>query len=300
MQRDGLRIEGPIIQRHIPVRACTPDQLSGNHDLVFLAVKAHHTEQACNQILPFLKDESCVVSAQNGLNELTISDIVGRERTIGCFVNFGADYISPGLIHYGGRAAVVTGELDGRETERIRLIHRLLLQFDDQAVLTNNIWGYLWSKLIYGAMLYATALTDAAIWECLENPQYRDVFIALSREIAAVAHEEGVHLEAFDGFVPDAFVDGADIAAAHASLDALVAHNRRSTKTHSGIWRDLSVRRRRTEVDAQLGGVLKIARSRGINTPLTSKLIALIHQCENGLPLDWSNLDTLRNAIRGA
>jgi len=300
MQQSGLRIEGPIVERHVQVRASTPDQLTGQYDLIFLAVKAHHTAQAAKQLLPFLKEDGAVVSAQNGLNELTISDIVGRRRTIGCFVNFGADYISPGLIHYGGRAAVVVGELDGAQTERIRSVHQLLLQFDDRAILTENIWGYLWSKQIYGAMLYATALTDGAIWECLAHTAYRGVFIALAQEIAAVARKEGVHLEAFDGFDPDAYVEGADPAAAHASLDALVAHNQRSTKTHSGIWRDLAVRRRKTEVDAQLGVIATIARQHGVATPLTSRLIELIHDCEDGLQRDWSNLDELRSAIREA
>ncbi len=47
---------------------------------------------------------------QNGLNELVIADIVGKARTVGAFVNFGADYLEPGLILYGGRGAVVVGE----------------------------------------------------------------------------------------------------------------------------------------------------------------------------------------------
>ena len=63
----------------------------------------------------------------------------------------------------------------------------------------------------------------------------------------------GIKPEAFNGFDPAAFLPGASMAAATASLDALVAFNRRSAKTHSGIWRDLAVRKRKTEVEAQLG-----------------------------------------------
>ena len=43
----------------------------------------------------------------------------GAERTVGAFVNFGADYLEPGVIHYGGRGAVVVGEIDGRITPRV-------------------------------------------------------------------------------------------------------------------------------------------------------------------------------------
>jgi 2-dehydropantoate 2-reductase len=73
-----------------------------------------------------------------------------------------------------------------------------------------------------------------------------------------------------------------------------VAHNRRSAKSHSGIWRDLAVRKRRTEVDAQLGIVVSLGREAGVATPLTARLVDLIHDIENGVrPLSLDNLDAL-------
>jgi 2-dehydropantoate 2-reductase len=62
-----------------------------------------------------------------------------------------------------------------------------------------------------------------------------------------------------------------------------VAHNRRSIKTHSGIWRDLAVRKRRTEVDAQLGIVVRLGSEAGVATPITARLVELIHDIENGM-----------------
>src|SRR4029079_10892918 len=70
--------------------------------------------------------------------------------------------------------------------------------------------------------------------------------------------------------------------AAERSLDALVAHNRRSAKTHSGIWRDLAVRKRPTEVDAQLGIIVSLGAEAGVPAPLTARLVALIHEIERG------------------
>lgn len=297
MNERGLEIQGPIRPLHVPAKAQLPENVQGRFSLVFLAVKAHHTAHATRQLLPHLADDGVVVSAQNGLNESIIADIVGTERTIGCFVNFGADYLEPGRILYGGRAAVVVGELDGVSTDRVQAIHQLLLTFDDRAVLSDNIWGYLWSKMIYGAMLYVTALTDDAISECLAHPNYRRLFIALSKEIAAVATNEGITLEAFDGFTPDAYGPHATEAEAIASLDALVAHNRRSVKTHSGIWRDLAVRQRKTEVDAQLTPILEAAQRGGIAAPIIAKLISLVQECENGSARGWHNLDSLSAVV---
>ena len=74
-----------------------------------------------------------VVSLQNGLNELVIADVVGAERTMGCFVNFGADYLEPGVVHFGGRGAFVLGELDGRDTPRLRAVHAAVRAFEPGA-----------------------------------------------------------------------------------------------------------------------------------------------------------------------
>ena len=95
INRNGIKITGPVAEFTQRVPAFTPSTLVGAWDTVMLCTKAHHTEQATRAILPFLYDHSCVISVQNGLNELTIARIVGKERTVGAFVNFGADYLEP-------------------------------------------------------------------------------------------------------------------------------------------------------------------------------------------------------------
>jgi 2-dehydropantoate 2-reductase len=290
----GISITGPIAEFMQLVPAFTPESLSGRWDTIILATKAHHTEAATRALAPHLSDDGCVVSAQNGLNELTIARIVGDARTVGSFVNFGADYIKPGVIHYAGRGAVVLGEVDGRRTPRVAAIHDAWLRFDDRAVVTPNIWGYLWGKEAYGAMLFATALTNESIADALAMPRYENLYVELAREILAVARARGVIPEAFDGFDPSAYLPSAADDAAAASLDALVAHHRQSAQTHSGIWRDLAVRKRRTEVDAQLGIVVTLGNEAGVATPLTARLVDLIHDIEDGRrPQSLETLDAL-------
>jgi 2-dehydropantoate 2-reductase len=116
----------------------------------------------------------------------------------------------------------------------------------------------------------------------------------LAREILQVASLRGVTPEAFDGFNPNAYLPSAPAGAAEESLDALVVHNRKSAKTHSGIWRDLAVRKRPTEVDAQLGIVVTLAREAGIEAPITERLVELVHQIERGeRPQSLATLDAL-------
>jgi 2-dehydropantoate 2-reductase len=319
MDRDGIRITGPIQSFTTRVPAFTPAMLAGQWDTIILATKAHHTEIATRALVPHITAPGCVISAQNGLNEIAIARMVGAERIVGAFVNFGADYMEPGVVHYGGRGAVVVGETDGRITPRVTAIRDAWLDFDDRAIVTPNIWGYLWGKEAYGAMLFATALTNESIADALAMPAYRPLYIALAREILAVAAARGVTPEAFDGFDPAAYLPDTGSGretrstperdraarsfdergeAAH-SLDQLVAHNRRSAKTHSGIWRDLAVRKRPTEADAQLGIVVTLGAESGVPTPLTARLVELIHEVETGTRAQsLETLDALADLVK--
>ncbi len=295
MRERGLRITGPITGLHVPAEVAHPEEVQGRFPMVYLCVKAQHTREAMEQVEPHLLDQGAVVSIQNGLCEREISEVVGAGRTIGAFVNFGADYVEPGVVHWGGRGTVAVGELDGRTTRRVVGVHDNLLHFEPDALLTENIFGYLWSKLAYAALLFATALTDAPIADVLNEPEYRPLLRALAREVVAVAVVRGVVLERFDGFDPAAFHPGAPDEWAEESLDDLVIFNRRSAKTHSGIWRDLAVRKRPTEVDAQLGPVVRLGRDVRVMTPLVERLILQIRQIEWGKRTQsWRNLEELR------
>ena len=74
----------------------------------------------------------------------------------------------------------------------------------------------------------------------------------------------------------------ASMAAIEACMARMVAYNRGSAKSHSGIWRDLAVRKRPTDVAAQLAPVRAAARRHGVPTPLADKLVELITGIEQG------------------
>ncbi len=294
INEDGLKIVGPIWEDTVRAPAFLPADLKGTFKTTFLCVKALHTADAIRAMAPHVAPDGYVVSAQNGLNEIEIAAEVGAARTIGCFVNFGADYLDPGVVTYSGRGAVVVGELEGTQTDRIMALHRLMQDFDVDAVLTPNIWGYLWGKLIYGALLFATAVTNDSIADVLDDKTARPVLTRLGQEVGRVAGAAGVRTEAFNGFYPAAFMPGADPAEITRSFDDMVAHNRRSAKSHSGIWRDLAVRKRKTECQAQLGPIVTAGEKAGLSTPLVRHLMGMIAQIEAGdRPLSMDNLAEL-------
>jgi 2-dehydropantoate 2-reductase len=202
MNASGLTIDSPGGGWTARVRAVAPDRLGGGLGLVLLAVKAQHTAEALDTLAPRLARGGAIVSLQNGLNEELIADRVGAERTVGCLVNWAADWTAPGRIQHGGTGAFVVGELDGASSPRVKELAALLEAVTDTRV-TDNILGYKWAKHVYAALLVATAVVDAHVFEVAErSPAIQRMLVALVAEGMAVADGLNVRLEAFDEFDP--------------------------------------------------------------------------------------------------
>lgn len=262
MNADGLAIEGPVEHFTVAVTALVPEDLPDRIDrVVLLAVKAHHTASAARVLRGRLSGGSHVVTLQNGLTTDAVAGEVGPDAVLPAFVNFGADRLGPGRILRGNRAAFRIGELDGRISERAR---RFAADVADVEV-TDNILGYEWAKLAYGAWLYVTAVSGAPIHEVLADPRWEPVLLAVAGEVLGQAP---VRPMAFDGFDPS------DLPG---SLARLAEFNRASAKTHSGIHRDLVVHRRVTEVDAHLAPLADPVRA-----SLLHALVATVHAIEQG------------------
>jgi 2-dehydropantoate 2-reductase len=253
----GLTIEGPVENFTVAARAVSPEDLPDRLERVAIAVKSHHTVQAAELLRDRLAPDGYLVSFQNGLTADTLAAVVGGERLIVSFVNFGADVLAPGRIMQGNIGAFRVGELTGEITPRLRELAEAL----PYAQATDNIMGFLWGKEAYGAMLYAGAVSDLSIADSLEDPRWRPLMLGIAREVLAQAP---VRPEGFDGFDPH------DL---EGSLARLVAFNRASAKSHSGIYRDLMVRRRKTEVEDLL---------RDLAGPLTTYAGELIKAIERG------------------
>jgi 2-dehydropantoate 2-reductase len=269
MNRDGLHVTGPVNDFVVPAKAVTPDQLPDTLEgTVLLAVKSQHTASAVQALRGRMAPDAVVVSLQNGLTSDKIVPVVGDGRLLVCFVNFGADYVAPGEVVQGNVGTFRIGELDGQMTDRLRSIADAL----PYAEATDSIMGYLWAKEAYGAMLWAGAVSDLSIADSLEDPRYQPLMLAIARE---VLDQAPVTPQGFDGFEPD------DLPG---SLGRLVAFNRGSAKSHSGIYRDLMVRRRPTEV-AELDLLAG---------PLTSYTATIIRAIERGeRTCEVANLDLL-------
>jgi 2-dehydropantoate 2-reductase len=299
----GLTVEREGKATTTRVRAMHARDLGHSLELVMLAVKSHHTADALAVLVPRLAAGGTVVSLQNGLSEEQIAHAVGPARTVGCLVNWAADWVAPGRIQHGGHGAFVLGELDGRITPRVKELAAVLSAVEETPV-TDNIWGYKWAKLIYGALLFGTAVVDAHVYEVVErSPGVQRALVGIVGEGMAVADKAGVRIAPFDEFDPAWYraALAGDAGARERAMTAIAVHYRAHTKTKTGIWRDLAVRKRKTEVDGQLGMLVAKGATFGIAMPLTRRLIELIRDLEDGRrQMDWANLEPLVTLAGGA
>lgn len=293
IQAGGLEVAGhaAFVAR---VPACEPEAVAGPIDTLILAVKTLHTEEALAPLVPRLRSDSWVISMQNGLEEGKIAALVGEARTAAAFLSFGGYYDRPGRVVYSGPASLRVGELDGRLTPRVTALARVLSDFHP-AEATVNIRGCRWGKLLLGTVYFATAMVDADVVDILDDAHARRILSGLVAEGLAVADALGVAVESVDGFDPCSLRDGeSESAAARATWDAHRAYWRRGVAARTGIWRDLAIRRRRTEAGPILGALVAAAGRAGRPVPRVRAMLDIYAALETGArPRDRANLDAL-------
>ena len=79
----------------------------------------------------------------------------------------------------------------------------------------------------------------------------------LTRKFVQIAEANGTKLEPFDPFDPLAFTQKAGQAAADHAFANMYNHRLKSAKKHSGMWRDIAVRKRKTGLETLLLPVLQ-------------------------------------------
>ena len=214
---------------------------------VLLAVKSQHTGAALAAIAPRLAPDGFVVSLQNGLNEPLIA--AGRRR--------GADgrrvrQLRRGLPRPrdGSSSAAAAPSTSASSTAgRSERVARLVAR----PRRTRSATGQHPRLPLGEGGLRRDALRDRRL-RPLDRRRARRAALPTAlrpRSRRRCSPSATAAPEPFDGFDPDD-LDG--------SIDRLVEFNRRSAKTHSGIYRDLAVRKRKTET-AMLDATRRAARA---------------------------------------
>src|SRR5437588_2400597 len=127
-------------------------------DIAFVCMKSYDTAWATSMIKQYLAPSGYVVSLQNCMNEETIAGIVGWGKTLGSIASsITVELHAPGQVRRaagksGSRHTVFrVGEVHGRKTDRAKEVCGLV-GYADSAMVTENLWGERWSKLVTNVM----------------------------------------------------------------------------------------------------------------------------------------------------
>ncbi len=258
----GLTLEEGGKLQNIGINATTDVTSVGKADLVLLFVKAYHTEKAVSDARVLEKEDTVFLTLQNGLgNEEAICKWVDRKRVILGVTNHGATLMGPGHIRHAGWGKTYIGELDGKETDRTNEIARMFRKEGIETEISPDIHRLIWNKLLINVGLNAlAALTGLKNGQLLDYPETLRLMETLVTEAVEVARRKGIPIE------------GNPIDNVKAVLEA-------TRENRCSMGQDFDFRRR-TEIDAINGAVVREAEHLGISVPYNQMITDLIKVVE--------------------
>src|SRR4051812_27777808 len=273
-------------------------------DIAFVCMKSYDTEWATTMIAQYLSPNGFVVSLQNCMNEETIAGVVGWGKTLGCIASsITVDLCEPGHVRRaagksGTRHTVFrTGEVHGRVTDRVKEIARLV-GYADSALVTENLWGERWSKLVTNVMGNGlSACTGMLGKEMAQNDAIRHFSARLGSEAIRVGQALGYELEEIIHLDPEiiARAGEGDAAATRTYDEHRLAEVGGGGGEHRPSMGQDMVKGRRTEIEFLNGMVAKKGDEIGIATPANVVLTDIVKRVERGdLKPDPKHITDLR------
>jgi len=273
MNRQGLKLREDSSERAVKVRAATDCQGIGPADLILVLVKSYHTKEAIENAGPIIGDKTVVLSFQNGLgNEEILAEVVGKERVIGGRTFTGGVLLGPGHVIAGRRGKqTYIGELDGRITKRVNEIARQFNQAGLETIISANIIGIMWDKLLINVATGAlSGITRLPYGELYKVKEVMDCALEAVLEAIAVAKAIGVKLTITDP--KEIWFKAAENLPGEFKASMLQDIEKGS----------------RTEVDSINGSVVRLGEKHGVPTPVNRVLVACIKGIEHYLKgLSW-------------
>jgi 2-dehydropantoate 2-reductase len=291
----GLKIIGELGEHEVEVPAVTPGDVEGVFDVVFLAVKGVDTKDSLDSIAKNMRPDTPVVSLQNGINEEYLTELLGSDRIIGASTHYAATFEGPGVVNKTSHGGYIVGELNGKMTDRVTEIGRLL-GLVEQTEVTDNIWGHLWSKLLINVCTNSFgALTGQLFGEFIQEETGKSLLAALYTESHDVAVKQGVDLVKLVGILNPEFlvVRGEEDRPRVEPVLDIMGSPEQFGKMKSSMLQDIE-RGRKTEIDFLNGFIVKKGLEVGVATPINEAIVGMVKQVEQGTrPLDPANLDEI-------
>ncbi|MBM4278061.1 MAG: 2-dehydropantoate 2-reductase [Deltaproteobacteria bacterium] len=262
IRSNGLAIEEKGKAETVSINATSGVTSVGKADLILYFVKTYHTEKAINDSLVLQKEDTLFLTLQNGLgNEEMICKQVDRKKVILGVTGQGATLLGPGQIRHAGWGKTYVGELDGKITDRTDQIARMLNNAGIETEVSSRIHDLVWEKLFVNVGINAlAALLGLKNGQLLDYPETLRLLESLVSEAIEVAKRKGIQ------------VQGNPMDRVKVVIEA-------TRENRCSMGQDLD-RKRRTEIDAINGAVVREAERLGISVPYNRMITDLIKVIE--------------------
>ena len=283
LQTKGAQVVGTM-NFNQPVVAYTPDQMSGEYDILFLMTKQQHNAEVVQMLKGFLASDGVLVTFQNGLPEMQIADVLGEERVLGCTVAWGATMQSPGVCELTSEPDALSfslGAVSEKKSKHFAKVKELLEKMGTVDV-EENFLGTRWSKLLINAAFSGmSAVLGCTFGEAAGPKASRRIVQKLIKECIDVCQVGGISIEPVQGKDIVKLLNYTNALKRAFSFFIIPIAIRKHAKLKASMLQDLE-KGKLTEVDAINGAVSEYGRKVGFPTPMNDKVVEIIHRIERG------------------
>lgn len=283
LQQSGAIVTGTLNFTQ-KVKVCTPNEMEGVYDIIFLMTKQQQNREVVAFLKDFLAPDSVIVTLQNGIPELGIAEIVGEERVLGCTVAWGATLKGPGVCELTSSPDSLTfslGNLWGKENPKFQQV-KSLLEMMGPVELDSNFIGTRWSKLlINSAFSGMSAVLGCTFGEAAKDSRSRRVVQMLIKECIDVCAAGGIKIEPVQGKDIVKLLDYHNPVKKAISNFIIPIAIRKHALLKASMLQDLE-KGKLTEVDAINGVVSAYGSKVGCPTPMNDKVVEIVHSIERG------------------
>ncbi len=283
IQDEGIHVFGETKEFTEKMTAWSSIQeIPDKKDVILIATKANVLSQITEEIKSLLKDNSVVISLQNGICEEYLIKATGKDRVIGCIVGWGATVHEPGNLEKTSGGDFIVGTIDGQSVNHFDFVVEALTT-TAPVVVSDNVFGWLYSKLIINSCITTLgAICGMTLGKMLSLKKIRNIFIQIIREAVMVGKAAKIKIEKYAGKLD--FYSFAEKESWLANIKnhlmiRIIGFKYRRLKSSSLQSLETG---RKTEIDYLNGYITTKANEVNIQTPLNNYLIQLVKEIENG------------------
>jgi 2-dehydropantoate 2-reductase len=240
--------------------------------VVLVTVKSADTAEMAEIIARHAPSDAVIVSLQNGVgNAAVLRQLLPGRRVLGGMVPFNVIALGAGRFHRATSGDIVIEQDEARTAEKLSVPGLKMRP-------TDNIDGVQWGKLLLNLNNALNALADLPLRRQLGSRPWRRLFADQVAEGLAAIRAEGIK-PVSPTPIPPAWMPPL-LRLPDPIFEALLGRTMKiDPEARSSMWEDLQ-RGRRTEIDYLQGVITEIAGRRGLEAPLSRRIVELIRQAE--------------------